>query len=149
MSNPQLSSKAEDETDWCGAICHKQHNDVVEPEHAQRLSSNPWSPLSTDAHILACVHSTEPTRILYSSFTPVFPKIITNKCLLRLQHLAMSPSMLFHKQPRSRSLLKDTPSTVWTRRVESLRTTPTCFNLLGPREECWRSTVCRKTRVAG
>ena len=55
-SNPQLSSKAEDETDRCGAICHLQHNDVV--EHAQRLSSNPWSPLSTDVHILACVHST-------------------------------------------------------------------------------------------
>ena len=39
-NNPQLSSKAEDETDRCGAICHKQHNDAVELEHEQRLSSN-------------------------------------------------------------------------------------------------------------
>ena len=59
-SNLQPSSKAEDETDRCGATCHKQHNDVVELEHAQRLSSNPWSLLSTDVHILACVHSNGP-----------------------------------------------------------------------------------------
>ena len=51
----QSPSKAEDELDQCGAICHKQHNDVVELEHAQRRSSNPWSLLSTDVHILACV----------------------------------------------------------------------------------------------
>ena len=35
-------------------------NGVVELEHAQRRSSNPWSLLSTDVHILACVHSTGP-----------------------------------------------------------------------------------------
>ena len=34
------------------------------------------------------------TRILYSSFTLLFPKIVTNKCLLRLQHLAMIPTAM-------------------------------------------------------
>ena len=41
----------------------------------------------------------ELTQFFYSSFTPLFPKIITDKCLFRLQHLTMSPSLLFHKQP--------------------------------------------------
>ena len=59
-SNPQLSRKAEGETDRCEAICYKQHIDAAELEQAQRLSSNPWSPLSTDAHILASVRSTGP-----------------------------------------------------------------------------------------
>ena len=68
-SNPQSSTKAEGETDPCGAMCHKQHNDAVELEHAQRLSSNPRSPLSTDAHILACVHSTGQQEALGEFFT--------------------------------------------------------------------------------
>ena len=52
----------------------------------------------------------ELTRILYSRFTPLFPKVITNKCLLRLQHLAMRPSVLLRKQPRSWGLFRNTPS---------------------------------------
>ena len=46
MSSPQISTKAEGETDRCEAMCHKEHNDAVELEHVQRLSSNPWSPVN-------------------------------------------------------------------------------------------------------
>ena len=90
----------------------------------------------------------ELTRILYSSFTPLFPKIITNKCLLRLHHLAMSPSMLLRKQPRSLGFFSFAPSTVWTRPIKRLRATPTNVNHLGPSQERWRSTEFRRTRVS-
>ena len=60
MSNPQLCSKTEGETGRCEAICYKQHSGADELEHVQKQSSNPGSPLSTDAHILACVRSTGP-----------------------------------------------------------------------------------------
>ena len=100
--NPQLSSKAEGETDRCGAIYHKQHNDAVELEQAQRLSYNPWSPLSTFA-------SENHHGQVFSPFaTPC-------------------PSMLLRKQPRSWGLLRNTPPTVWIKPVESLRATPTSF----------------------
>ena len=126
MHNPQLCNKAECETGQCGANCDKQHNGAVELEHVQKQSSNPWSSRSTDVHILACVHSTGPQGALSiffdSSFTPLSPKIITGKCFFRSQHLTISPSMLFRKQPCSWGLLKNTPSTVWTGPVESLRT---------------------------
>ena len=64
------------------------------------------------------------------------------------QHLAKCPSMLIRKQPRTRGLLKNTPSTVWTKPVESLRTTPTSFNLLCPSQEHWCSTEFRRTRAS-
>ena len=90
----------------------------------------------------------ELTRILYSRFTPLFPKVITNKCLLRLQHLAMRPSMLLRKQPRSWGLFRNTPYTLWTRPVKRLRATTTNLNFLGPSQERWRSTEFRRTRVS-
>ena len=90
----------------------------------------------------------ELTRILYESFTPLLPKIITNKCLLRLHHLAMSPSMLLRKQPRSLGFFSFTPSTVWTRPIKRLRATPTNVNHLGPSRERWRNTEFRRTRVS-
>ena len=102
-------------------------------------------------HIMACVRSTgqkKLSRIFHSSLTPLFPEIITDKCLLRLQHLAMSPSMPFRKQPRSWGLLTNTPSTVWTRPAESLRTKPTSFILRGPSQERWRSTEFCRARVS-
>ena len=137
-SNPQPSSKAEDETDRCGAICNKQHNDVVELEQAQRLSSTlglPCQLMCTFWPAFVPQGHKDLTRILCSSSTPLFPKIITDKCLFRLQHLAMRPSMPFRKQPRSRCLLRNTPSTVWTRPVKSLRATPTNLNFLGPNQK--------------
>ena len=52
---------------------------------------------------------------------PLLPKIITHKCLFRSQHLAMCPSMLFHKQPRSRGLLRDAPRSTESRRTSVSR----------------------------
>ena len=88
------------------------------------------------------------SRVFHSSLAPLLPKIITDKCLFRSQHLAMCPCMLFHKQPRSWRLLRNTPSTVWTGPVEGLRTAPTHFNFLAPSQERWCSTEFRRTRVS-
>ena len=100
-----------------------------------------WSAFASQGH-------KEFSRVFHSSLAPLLPKIITDKCLFRSQHLAMCPSMLFHKQTRWRGLLKNTPSTVWTGRFESLRTTPTTFSLLAPSQERWCSTEFRRTRVS-
>ena len=85
--NPQLSSKAEGETDRCEAICHKLHDDAVGSEHVQKQSSNPWSScqlMCTFWPAFVPQGREELTGILYSSFTPLFPKTTTNKSLLRL-----------------------------------------------------------------
>ena len=148
MSNPQLSSKADGETDRCGAICNKQHIGAVELENVQKQSSNPLSPMSIDEHTFRPAFIPQShkklARFFHSSLTPLLPKVITNKYIFRSQHRAMSPSMLFRKQPRSWGFFRNTPPTVWTRPVESLRTTPTSFNLLAPNQErWWRKEFCR------
>ena len=67
-SNPQLSSKAEDETDRCGAIVTNSTTMRRVGARAEAIFQ-PLVSLSTDVHILACVHSTRAIRSSREFFT--------------------------------------------------------------------------------
>ena len=133
-------------SDFLGSLHHFHLPSLI--RHQPRSSSCYPSTSPRKSSKITCATSPKQMGSTDESFSNTFSKLITDKCLFRLQHLTMSPSMLFRKQPCSWRFHRNTPSTVRTGPFESLRTTPTSCNLFVPSQERWCSTEFRRTRVS-